>query len=160
MQSFHTQSPYTYNPATLTNSSILWTTSPVFKIFISNSSSPNFIICLRLIIKSLLSAIFKIHFAQLSPHADAIYNVGCKVAVTKCVKQYIKWDERFHLLDNLRQFNKLIKSNLEDAYTREHFLPSVSDEIESLFEMFFKAFLTKLKDQINSFYCSCIYILL
>ena len=59
---------YTYNPAILTNSNMLWTTSPVFKIFISNLSSPNSIICLRLIVKSLLSATFNVHFAQLSPH--------------------------------------------------------------------------------------------
>ena len=68
-----------------------------------------------------------------------LYNAGCKAAVKKCVKQYIKWGERFHLLENLRQFNKLIKSNLGNAYIREHFLPSVSSEIKPLFEMFLKS---------------------
>ena len=63
----------------------------------------------------------------------------CKAAVKKCVKQYIKWGERFHLLENLRQFNKLIKSNLGNAYIREHFLSSVSSEINPLFEMFLKS---------------------
>lgn len=74
-----------------------------------------------------------------------LYNAGCKVAVKKCVKQYIKWGERFHLLENLRQFNKLIKSNLGNAYIREHFLPSVSSEIKPLFEMFLKCIPDKIE---------------
>ena len=67
-----------------------------------------------------------------------LYNAGCKAAVKKCVKQYIRWGEQFHLLENLRQFNKLIKSNLGIAYIKEHFLPSVPPEIKPLFEMFLK----------------------
>ena len=74
-----------------------------------------------------------------------LYNAGCKAAVKKCVKQYIKWGERFHLLENLRQFNKLIKSNLGNAYIREHFLPSVSSEIKPLFEMFLKCIPDKIE---------------
>lgn len=68
-----------------------------------------------------------------------LYNAGCKAAVKKCVKQYIRWGKQFHLLENLRQFNKLIKSNLGIAYIKEHFLPSVPPEIKPLFEMFLKS---------------------
>ena len=57
-----------------------------------------------------------------------IYNAVCKAAVKKCVKQYVRWGEQFHLLENLRQLNKLIKSNLGDAYIKEHFLSSVPSE--------------------------------
>ena len=60
-------------------------------------------------------------------------------------KTIYQWGERFHLLENLRQFNKLIKSNLGNAYIREHFLPSVSSEIKPLFEMFLKCIPDKIE---------------
>lgn len=41
-----------------------------------------------------------------------LYDAGCKAAVKKCVKQYIRWGKQFYLLENLRQFNKLIKSSI------------------------------------------------
>lgn len=75
-----------------------------------------------------------------------LYDAGCKAAVKKCVKQYIKWGEQFHLLENLRQFNKLVKSNLGNDYIKEHFLPSVPIEITSLFEMFLKCIPDKIEE--------------
>lgn len=74
-----------------------------------------------------------------------LYDAGCKAAVKKCVKQYVRWGEQFHLLENLRQFNKLIKSNLGNAYIKEHFLPSVPTEIKPLFEMFLKCIPDKIE---------------
>ena len=74
-----------------------------------------------------------------------LYNAGCKAAVKKCVKQYIRWGEQFHLLENLRQFNKLIKSNLGTDYIKEHFLPSVPSEIKPLFEMFLNCIPDKIE---------------
>ena len=74
-----------------------------------------------------------------------LYDAGCKAAVKKCVKQYIRWDKQFHLLENLRQFNKLIKSNLGNDYIKKHFLPSVPIEIKSLFEMFLKCIPDKIE---------------
>lgn len=74
-----------------------------------------------------------------------LYDVGCKAAVKKCVKQYIRWGKQFHLLENLRQFNKLIKSNLGNDYIKKHFLPSVPIEIKSLFEMFLKCIPDKIE---------------
>ena len=74
-----------------------------------------------------------------------LYNAGCKAAVKKCVKQYIRWGEQFHLLENLRQFNKLIKSNLGTDYIKKHFLPSVPSEIKPLFEMFLKCIPDKIE---------------
>lgn len=74
-----------------------------------------------------------------------LYDAGCKAAVKKCVKQYIRWGKQFHLLENLRQFNKLIKSNLGNDYIKKHFLPSVPIEIKSLFEMFLKCIPDKIE---------------
>lgn len=74
-----------------------------------------------------------------------LYDAGCKAAVKKCVKQYIRWGKQFHLLENLRQFNKLIKSNLGDAYIKEHFLSSVPSERKPLFEMFLKCIPDKIE---------------
>ena len=79
-----------------------------------------------------------------------LYDAGCKAAVKKCVKQYSRWGKQFHLLENLRQFNKLIKSNLGDAYIKEHFLPSVPSEIEPLFEMFLKCIPDKIENSEES----------
>ena len=36
-----------------------------------------------------------------------LYNAGCKAAVKKCVKQYIRWDEQFHLLENLNSSGRV-----------------------------------------------------
>ena len=75
-----------------------------------------------------------------------LYDAGCKAAVKKCVKQYIRWGKQFYLLENLRQFNKLIKSNLGNDYIKKHFLPSVpiEDKIH-LFEMFLKCIPDKIE---------------
>ena len=79
-----------------------------------------------------------------------LYDAGCKAAVKKCIKQYIKWGEQFHLLENLRQFNRLVKSNLGNDYIKEHFLPSVPPEIKSLFEMFLKCIPDKIEESEES----------